>query len=95
MTKEAMNVTVKVLAKEFVKRKIRLNNVLPAQVMSKMACETNDWSEDEIEEVQSFQPLGIIPIEQVVNCITFLLSEKAKFITGECIAISGGYKTRD
>lgn len=95
MTKEAMNVTVKVMAKEFVKRKIRLNNVLPAQVMSKMACETNDWTEDEIEEVRSYQPFGIIPIEQVVNCITFLLSEKAKYITGECIAISGGYKTRD
>lgn len=92
MSKGAMNSAVKVMAKEFVKRRIRVNAVLPAMVKSKMADETNEWSEQEIEEVKSYQPLGIIPIEQVVQCIGFLLSDYAMYITGECIAISGGYK---
>lgn len=91
MSKEAMNTQVKVLAKEFIKRKIRINTVMPANVMSKMACESNDWSEEEIVGVNSKQPLGIIPIENVVDTIMFLMSDAGSYITGETIAISAGY----
>ncbi|HBZ64066.1 MAG TPA: hypothetical protein DEO89_05570 [Lachnospiraceae bacterium] len=92
MTKEAMNVQVQVLAKEFLKRKITINTVMPANVKSKMACECNDWTEEEIGNVESRQPLGIIPIETVVNTILFLMSEAGKYITGENLAISAGYQ---
>ncbi len=91
MTKEAMNVQIQIMAKEFVRRKIRINTVMPANVMSKMACENNEWSEEEIAEVESRQPLGIIPIENVVSVIKFLMSDDAKYITGETVAISAGY----
>lgn len=91
MTKEAMNVQVQVLAKEFVKRKIRINTVMPANVMSKMACENNEWSEEEIAEVESKQPLGVITMESVAGVVQFLMSDAAKYITGETIAISAGY----
>ena len=92
MSKEAMNTQVKVLAKEFIKRKIRINTVMPANVMSKMACENNDWTEEEINSVESKQPLGIIPIENVVDMIMYLMSDAGKYITGETIAISAGYQ---
>lgn len=92
MSKEAMNVQASVLAKEFTKRKIRINTVLPANVMSKMACENNDWTEEEIADIERKQPLGIIPIDNVVKVIRFLLSEDARYITGESIAISAGYQ---
>ena len=92
MTKEAMNVQVQVLAKEFLKRKITINTVMPANVKSKMACECNDWTEKEIGNVESRQTLGIIPIEAVVNTILFLMSEAGKYITGENLAISAGYQ---
>ena len=91
MTKEAMNVQVQVLAKEFVKRKNRINTVMPANVMSKMACENNEWSEEEIAEVESKQPLGVITMESVAGVVQFLMSNAAKYITGETIAISAGY----
>lgn len=91
MSKEAMNVQVQVLAKEFLKRKIRINTVMPAIVRSKMASDNNQWTEEEIANVQSKQPLGIIPIENVVSVIKFLMSEEANYITGENIAISAGY----
>lgn len=94
MTKAAMNTAVEVMAKEFIKRKIRVNAVLPAQVMSKMGRDEDDWTEEELQEVASYQPYGAIPIEQVINCANFLLSDAAKYITGETVVISGGYKFR-
>ena len=91
MSKEAMNVQVQVLAKDFIKRKIRINTVMPAIVKSKMSSDNNDWTEEEIAEIQKKQPLGIIPISNVVAVIQFLLSDAAEFITGETVAISAGY----
>lgn len=92
MTKEAMNVQVQTLAKEFLKRKIRINTVMPANVMSKMGDDNNLWTEQEIEAINKKQPLGIIPISSVVDLVLFLLSDYAKYITGESVAISAGYQ---
>ena len=91
MSKEAMNIQVQVLSKEFAKRKIRINTIMPANVMSKMDCENNDWSEEELTVVNSKQPFGIIPIENIVEIIKFLLSDTARFITGETLSVSAGY----
>lgn len=91
MTKEAMNVQVQVLAKEFLKRRIRINTVMPALVMSKIGEDHNDWTEEEILQIKKFQPLGLIPIEDVVKAVGFLMSEDARCITGECLSISSGY----
>ena len=94
MSKAAINTQIRIMAKEFVKRGIRVNAVMPAQVESKMGVQDNIWTDEELEEVRGYQPLGAIPIEQVVNCIEFLLSDKqAGYITGECIAITGGYRS--
>ena len=89
MTKETMN--VQVLAKEFLKRKIRINTVMPAYVMSKMNGVENVWTEEEIIQAEQKQPLGLIPIASVVKLILFLLSDDAEYITGETIAMSAGY----
>lgn len=91
MTKESMNVQTQVLAQEFLKRKIRINTVMPAHVMSKMAEDENTWTEEELEIVKCKQPLGIIPIDNVVKVIKFLLSRDAQYITGQSISINAGY----
>ncbi len=91
MTKESMNVQTQVLAQEFLKRKIRINTVMPAHVMSKMAEDENTWTEEELEIVKRKQPLGIIPIDNVVKVIKFLLSRDAQYITGQSISINAGY----
>lgn len=91
MTKESMNVQTQVLAQEFLKRKIRINTVMPAHVMSKMAEDENTWTEEEIEIVKRKQPWGIIPIDNVVKVIKFLLSRDAQYITGQSISINAGY----
>lgn len=92
MTKAAMNVQVQVLAKEFLKRRIRINTVMPAIVMSKIGEADNDWTEEEIAQIREVQPLGIIPIEDVVKTVAFLMSEDARHITGECLPIGSGYR---
>ncbi len=91
MTKESMNIQTQVLAQEFLKRKIRINTVMPAHVMSKMAEDENTWTEEELEIVKCKQPLGIIPIDNVVKVIKFLLSRDAQYITGQSISINAGY----
>lgn len=91
MTKKAMNTQVQVLSKEFLKRRIRINTVMPAVVMSKMAQAHNEWTAEELAQVKEKQPLGIIPIDDVVKAILFLMSEDASHITGECLSISSGY----
>lgn len=91
MTKETMNVQAQVLAKEFLKRKIRINTVMPAYVKSKMNGDDNIWTEEEIAYAEQRQPLGLIPIASVVKVILFLMSDSAEYITGESIAMSGGY----
>ena len=91
MTKEAMNVQVQVLANEFLKRRIRINTVMPACVKSKMNGVENIWTEEEIMLTEQKQPLGLIPIASVVKLVLFLLSDDAEYITGETIAMSAGY----
>ncbi len=94
MSKAVMNTQIKVMSKEFVKRRIRINTIMPAQVESKMGENDAPWTVEELDEVKQYQPFGAIPIEQVVNCIEFLLSnEKSGYITGESIAITGGYRS--
>lgn len=92
MTKAAMNVQASVLSKEFTKRQIRINTVMPAIVESKMASEDNEWTEEQLDRVRERQAYGAIPISQVVECIKFLLSEKSSYITGSSIPIGAGYK---
>lgn len=80
------------MAKEFIRRGIRVNAIMPAQVISKMGEKENVWTEEELKNVKEYQPLGAIPIDQIVNSIEFLMSDqKSGYITGECLSITGGY----
>ena len=91
MSKESVNVMVQILAKEYAKRRIRVNAVLPARVQSRMASESNEWSEDELADIIKIQSFGVIPIKQVVNSIEFLLSENSAFITGALLPIGANF----
>lgn len=87
VSKAGLNAAVKVMAKEFVKRKIRVNAILPNFVDTTMTEEALEYSSTNIEE---FQPLGIIEPKKIADIIDFLLSEKAAYITGALIPVSGG-----
>ncbi len=92
MSKAAMNVQVVSLSKEFAKRKIRINTVMPAIVQSRMASDDAEWTEEELDSVKEKQNYGAIPISQVIESILFLLSENSSYITGTSITLGAGYK---
>ena len=84
-SKSAMDTAVKVMAKEFAKRKIRVNAILPAYVETRMAQGLEDFL-----DVERRQPFGLIEPKQIAYLIEFLLSEKSRFITGALIPVSAG-----
>lgn len=83
-SKGAVNAAVRVMSKEFMKRKIRVNAVLPGYVNTPLGPDEND------PVYIAQQPLGIIRAPYIAYAIEFLLSERAQYITGTLLPISGG-----
>jgi NAD(P)-dependent dehydrogenase (short-subunit alcohol dehydrogenase family) len=93
-TKGAMNTLTKSMALDYAKFGIRVNAVAPAGVWTPML---RDWSKEQpnSKEIENYldkiHPLGYCPSGDVVaDACVFLLSEKARFITGCILPISGG-----
>lgn len=84
VSKGALNAACKVLAKEAMPRKIRVNALMPGYVDTPMN------REFPIERVQQEQPFGYIDAIEIAYLIEFLLSDKSKKITGAEIPISAG-----
>ena len=91
-SKAALNSAVKTMSKEFVGRGIRVNAILPGGVDTPLAQKKNMLLGKDEESIRLDQKLGTIPVEQIVNQVEYLLSEKAGYMTGELIVISGGRK---
>ena len=94
-SKAALNSAVRTMAKEFVRRKIRVNAILPGGVSSPMAVQKGLLLEGVSSESQTIptkneQPLGMIPTEIIAEQVRYLLSDKALYTTGELITVSGG-----
>ena len=83
-SKAAMISLNKILSKEVLRRKIRVNTILPAYVNTPMSGGMPD------DKLLSEQPWGYLETEDVVNAIDFLVSDKSKMITGSELVISGG-----
>lgn len=83
-SKAAVNIAVRIMSKEFLKRKIRVNAICPAYVNTPMGPAEND------PVYLEQQPLGIIKAEYIAYLVEFLLSDKAKYMTGTLIPVSAG-----
>ncbi|WP_316823105.1 SDR family oxidoreductase [Pedobacter gandavensis] len=93
-TKGGMNALTKSMALDYAKHAIRVNAVMPAGVWTPML---RSWSQeqpnaDSIEKyLDDIHPLGYCPEgDAIADACVFLLSDKARFITGTTLAISGG-----
>lgn len=89
-SKAALNSAVKVASKELMNRKIRVNAVLPGTTETPMINQAREFDTGFDENVLRNQPLGIIQPEYVADMVEFLLSDKSRFITGDCIMINAG-----
>lgn len=86
-SKAALEATVKVMAKEVIKRGIRVNAIAPACVDTEMVDNAPFIKK---EELHAIQPLGIIEPIYISYLVEFLLSDKAKYITGAVVPVSAG-----
>lgn len=78
----------KSLAKEVGSRDITVNVVAPGFFPTAL---TQDLSEQVVDQALAMIPLGRMgELEDVAHVVTFLASDRAKYITGEVIRVDGG-----
>ena len=71
---------------------IRANCVAPGPVRTKLAMAVH--SKDIIDAYHDAIPLNRFGKEQeIAEVIVFLASEKASYLTGQCISVDGGFET--
>lgn len=93
-TKGAINALTRSMALDYARYKIRVNAVAPAGVWTPLL---REWGEAQANasQVRSYldgiHALGYCPEGDVVaDACVFLLSDKARFITGHVLPVSGG-----
>lgn len=93
-TKGGISTLTKSMALDYAKYQIRVNAVCPAWVWTPAV---EDWisqqpdQEKTSEYIKTIHPLGYCPEGDVIaDACVFLLSEKARFITGCTLPVSGG-----
>ena len=90
-SKAAIEAFSRSVALEYAGKKIRSNVVAPGLVKTKIFEATlNASQKKEIEKYEKQYPLGFGEPEDVAEMICFLLSDKAKWITGQTFFMDGG-----
>lgn len=88
-SKAAIKVAVKSFAKEIAGKGMRINTISPGWVQTGM---TNSFLDTHnLDEVNKSSILGLGEPEDVSGMVLFLLSDRAKWITGTDVVVDGGY----
>ncbi len=91
MTKAALNQLTKNLAVEWAKEGIRVNAVAPWYIDTPLA-QTVLSNHEYLEEVLRRTPMGRIgDAEEVASTVAFLCMPAAGYVTGQCLAVDGGF----
>ncbi|MRX70661.1 SDR family oxidoreductase [Bacillus lacus] len=89
--KGAQNTFVKALAKELAPSGIRVNGVAPGAVATNML---QEFSPEELLGLKEEIPAGrFAEPEEIANAVSFLSSPEASYITGQILAVNGGWYT--
>jgi NAD(P)-dependent dehydrogenase (short-subunit alcohol dehydrogenase family) len=93
-TKGGMNALTKSMALDYAKIGVRVNAVCPAGVWTPMLrrwCAEQPDPDSTERYLNEIHPLGYCPnSDAIADACVFLLSEKARFITGHILHVSGG-----
>lgn len=91
-SKGAMVAAVKPMALELAAKEMTVNCVSPGTVLTPMMNKyLSSLSEENKQKRLSGFPLGVGTVNDVSNVCTFLLSNAARWITGQNIVVDGGY----
>lgn len=89
VSKAAVDAFVRCMALELAERKIRVNSVMAAEVLTPLALKAREINQA-VGASDFNAPLGPSEPYEVANTILFLLSDATKTITGTSILIDGG-----
>lgn len=95
-SKAAVDGSIRCLARELAPKGICINSVAPGMTDTPMFAGFNkNYGEgsDSLAYILKRQYLGIGKPEDIANAISFLISPAARFITGTCLCVDGGYTT--
>jgi len=81
----------KTSAKEFAKRKIRVNAIAPGFIQTAMTDELSDAAKEALYANIPLKRLGTP--EDIANAAAFLASDNASYITGQVLVVDGGMVT--
>lgn len=92
-SKAALSASVKALSRELTQQNgIRINAVLPSMIKTPMTIPVEDLDANKADIESGLYPFGWGEPNDVANMIVYLLSDKAKFISGQNYVIdSGGF----
>lgn len=77
------------LAKELAPSGVRVNCVCPGVIKTDMLSEID---EETVESLREETPLGRIGTpKDIADCVAFLCSDRAEFITGQVLGVNGGF----
>lgn len=89
--KAAMNSLTQSMALELASSGVRVNAVCPGIVNTPIHSESQSKSEDWHQMLSDAQPLGRVgEPDDISSLVCFLISDKAKWITGSLIPVDGG-----
>lgn len=92
MSKGAIISLTKALAVEYAPKKYRFNCIAPGFVKTPMlenGCSSFD--DNYVASLESLHPLGLGSSQDISESIAFLLSHRAKWITGAVLPVDGGF----
>lgn len=95
-TKAALVGGAKAMAVEFAGKGIRVNCVSPGTVSDTNMTENlrDQLSEQEFAAIKGEYPMGLGSTDDVAQLCVYLLSDKAKWMTGQNLVIDGGYSIK-
>lgn len=90
MTKSGIIGMTRTLAVEFGPHNILINALAPGYVNTELTIQNN--TPEQIEAIKQTIPIGrLAEPEEIAETISFLVSEKNTYITGQLIIVDGGY----
>ena len=94
MSKGGLNQLTRVMALSLADKGIRVNAVAPGTIATELAAKSVLTSEEAKQRIMSRTPMRRFgEPSEVADCVAFLASDAASYITGEIVVVDGGRMT--
>jgi NAD(P)-dependent dehydrogenase (short-subunit alcohol dehydrogenase family) len=96
--KAGVNGMVKAMALDFADKGVRVNAICPGFVETPLSLQVTNLESDPVAALSAKRLMHAIPragtLEEMGELVVYLASDLSAFMTGQTVAIDGGYSTR-